>query len=396
LRQNEPSFALATLAVAGGAFAQAQSGVTLYGALDASLMNATKIDAGTGAKNVTALTGGAIVSPVWGIRGSEDLGGGLSGIFNAEGDIEMTNGNTNSNGLFRRKAFAGLSSTSAGTIKFGVEINPLIDLNGQLMPVSGNSVSTVTSTAFGYADFFTKNAITYHTPVLFGGLVGTFQKGLSNTIDESSAGSTTNWGLKYNAGPLTVIAAGQDRKAADASKQISAANTTAYNRKASILGVSYGMGQWTLAAAKINSTIGGTHPGMGNISGSVNIAANDYSGTQLGVGYQMTAQTLLGASHTRASGGATLTNAQARYDFSKRTTGYVMYGLADNSSASTNGILFAPFAPGTSQNSVATTQANINQINISGIGAQGAAGTALGATAGIKSSAIGLGMIHRF
>ncbi|MFZ9664998.1 MAG: porin, partial [Limnohabitans sp.] len=113
--------ALAALA-ATGAFAQAQSGVTLYGALDASLVSATKIDS-TGTKNVTALTGGAIVSPVFGLRGTEDLGGGKSAIFAAEGDIEMTNGNTNSNGLFRRKAFACLTVASLCTIKFGVEIN---------------------------------------------------------------------------------------------------------------------------------------------------------------------------------------------------------------------------------------------------------------------------------
>jgi general bacterial porin, GBP family len=372
--------ALAALA-ATGAFAQAQSGVTLYGALDASLINATKIDT-TGTKNVTALSGGALVSPVWGIRGSEDLGGGLSGIFNAEGDIEMTNGNTNSNGLFRRKAFAGLSSSSMGTIKLGLEINPLIDLNGQLMPVSGNSVSTVTSTAFGYADFFTKNAVTYHTPTLFGGLVGTIQKGMSNTVDETAAGSTTNWGLKYNAGPLTIIAAGQDRKSSTGT-QSSAAQTGATNKTASILGASYAFGPLTLAAAKINSTIGtsGKQSGMTNLSNQITINAGDYSGTQLGLGYQMSAQTLLGASHTRASGGATLTNMQARYDFSKRTTGYAMYGLADNSTAAAGGILFAPFAPGTSQTTV-------NITDTSGKGIQG--------VAGVKQSAIGLGMIHRF
>ena len=350
--------------------------------MDASLVSATKIDS-TGTKNVTALTGGAIVSPVFGLRGTEDLGGGKSAIFAAEGDIEMTNGNTNSNGLFRRKAFAGLTDASLGTIKFGVEINPIIDLNGQLMPVSGNSVSTVTSTAFGYADFFTKNAVTYHTPTLFGGLVATFQKGMSNTIDETTAGSTTNWGMKYAAGPLTLIAAGQNRKSALSATQVSGAQTGVTDKTASILGGSYAFGPLTLAAAKINSTIGtdSKQSGMTNKANQIYLNKGDYSGTQLGLGYQMSAQTLLGASHTRASGGATLTNMQARYDFSKRTTGYVMYGLADNSTASAGGVLFAPFAPGTSQTTV-------NITDSSGNGIQG--------VAGVKQSSIGAGLIHRF
>jgi len=139
----------------------------------------------------------------------------------------------------------------------------------------------------------------------------------------------------------------------------------------------------TLAAAKINSTIGtsGKQSGMSNLANQITIDKGDYSGTQLGLGYQMSAQTLLGASHTRASGGATLTNMQARYDFSKRTTGYAMYGLADNSTAAAGGILFAPFAPGTSQTTV-------NITDTSGKGIQG--------VAGVKQSAIGLGMIHRF
>lgn len=408
--------ALAALAATG---AYAQSSVTIYGALDASIVNATKINGAytnnaataiaAGTQNVTAFTSGAIVSPVWGIRGSEDLGKGMSAIFNVEGDIAMNNGTTNGSGMWRRKAIVGLSDKGMGTIKFGLELNPIIELNGGLMPVSGNSVSTVTSSGFGYADFFTKNAITYVSPALFGGLVATFQKGLSNTIDEATAGSMTAWGLKYSAGPLTLTAAGQSRTgivgantitasntlggggtAVTTNQQASAAHTNYADKKANILGASYALGQWTLGAARINSTISKTGiSGLANIANGAVLNAGDYSGTQLGFGYQMNQQTLLGASHTRASSGATLMNTQARYDFSKRTTGYVMYGLADNSSASQGNVIFAPFAPDTNTTSAAISAAS-NAAN------SATNNLALTAVAGVKQSAIMVGMFHRF
>jgi len=373
--------ALATLAAATGAFAQ--SNVTLYGALDAAYVNATNIDA-TGTKSVNAVTGGTLVSPVFGLRGSEDLGGGSSAVFAAEGDIEMTNGTTNSNGLFRRKAYAGLGSASLGTLKLGVEINPLIDLNGQLMPLGGNAVSTVTSTAFGYADFFTKNAITWNS-ANYAGLEATLQRGQSNTIGDNSSGSITAYGLKYGNGPLKVIAAGQDRKAAQ-SGQASSANTTASTKKANIVGISYTLDKWTLAAASINSTIGtsGKVGGMDAQASQIYINAGSYKGTQLGVGYQATAELLVGASRTSASGAGNLTNFQVRYDLSKRTTVYALAATADNGKGSTGGILFAPIAPSTSQ-----TTLSMSSIGSSGnLGFQG--------VPGVKSNALGTGIIHRF
>jgi len=384
--------ALATLAAASGAFAQAQSGVTLYGALDAGYFNVSNINGGTatnpGTKSVTMMSGGALVSPVFGLRGTEDLGGGNSAIFAAEGDIEMTNGTTNSNGLFRRKAYAGVNSSSFGAIKLGVEINPLIDLNGQLMPVAGNAVSTMTSTAFGYADFFTKNGVTWNSPN-WNGLEATLQKGLSNTIGESTAGSTTNYGLKYTNGGLKVIAAGQDRKAPLAALQQSAAQTTATSKTASILGASYALGDWTLAVASMRSTIGasGVQGGSCTIGATAcSINAGTYRGNQFGVGYQVNAALLVGASRTTASGGGNLTNMQARYSLSKRTTVYGLMATADNSKASTGGIMFMPVGPSTSSTVWSVTSP----------GTAAAATTAYGATAGTKSSAIGAGVIHTF
>jgi len=65
--------ALATVATA----AQAQSSVTLYGVVDMGVMS-SKTD---GSANVLAAQSGALATSRFGLRGTEDLGGGLKASF---------------------------------------------------------------------------------------------------------------------------------------------------------------------------------------------------------------------------------------------------------------------------------------------------------------------------
>jgi len=60
-------------------------------------------------------------------------------------------------------------------------------------------------------------------------------------------------------------------------------------------------------------------------------AVYDLQGQQYGIGWQATPAVLLGLNATTAEG-ATMTNVQARYALSKRTTGYVQVINADNGS----------------------------------------------------------------
>jgi len=378
--------ALATLAVAAGA--SAQSSVTIYGAIDAGVysLNHTSATTDSGAM---IYGDSSLVSSIWGLRGSEDLGGGMKAIFNAESDIQTNNGGLNHNGLFRRAANLGLSA-DWGTVEAGVKINPIIATNAALMPVSGNSVSTVTSTAFSYADFFTKNALTYTSPTVLGGLVAQIQRGFGNTTGDSTAGSVTAWSLNYTNGPLSLRAAAQDRKeggtnaSSNASISSSCGSTSVsatspglgtsqgacFNKRANILGASYVIGQFTIAAANIKSSNATALAG----------AYTDRTGNQFGVAYQLNAQTLLGASQTRAEG-STLTNMQARYDLSKRSTLYFNYGKSVNSADGK--INFTPIA--------------LNTGGAPGVSLTNAAGTAAwGGVTSLDSAAYGVGMIHRF
>jgi len=96
--------------------AHAQSSVTLYGLIDAGL---TYTNNQNGSHNFK-MTSGAVNGSRWGLRGSEDLGGGLKAIFTLENGFSIANGTLGQQGReFGRQAFVGLSSNQFGTVTLG-------------------------------------------------------------------------------------------------------------------------------------------------------------------------------------------------------------------------------------------------------------------------------------
>jgi len=109
----------AGLALAGmSATAWAQSSVTLYGIVDTGIEYVSHADAaGDSVVRMPGITGE--VPSRWGLRGKEDLGGGLSAIFALESGFNMRSGTLNQGGrLFGRQAWVGLSSPY-GNLTFG-------------------------------------------------------------------------------------------------------------------------------------------------------------------------------------------------------------------------------------------------------------------------------------
>jgi predicted porin len=89
MKKNIAIALLATGSVAGPALAQSTSSVTLYGIIDLSVRAQSGL---SGANAPAAGSMGSVNSGVgptsrWGIRGSEDLGGGLRAIFNLESTL---------------------------------------------------------------------------------------------------------------------------------------------------------------------------------------------------------------------------------------------------------------------------------------------------------------------
>ncbi|MBU6490513.1 MAG: porin, partial [Burkholderiales bacterium] len=117
--------------------AYAQSSVTLYGVIDSGLLYQNA--AGTSAipalnKNggkVFAVKDGGIYASNWGMRGTEDIGGGykvnfrLQGTFNSGTGALGLSGTGNGNAIFSQYATIGVSSPH-GRVDVGRQIVPMI------------------------------------------------------------------------------------------------------------------------------------------------------------------------------------------------------------------------------------------------------------------------------
>ncbi|MEW9582745.1 porin [Paraburkholderia sp. DGU8] len=110
------SLIVVAVAASFASVAHAQSSVTLYGLLDAGLTYTSNV-----AHNAKWAAGsGGINQSMFGLRGSEDLGGGLKAIFTLESGFNVNNGKfANNNGMFNRQAFVGLSSAQFGAVTLG-------------------------------------------------------------------------------------------------------------------------------------------------------------------------------------------------------------------------------------------------------------------------------------
>jgi len=126
--------------------AQAQSSVTLYGVIDAGLEFANHVaplsTAGFGpnpgpGNNVYRLNSGGFSASRWGIRGTEDLGGGLKSIFVLESGFSVDNGTSLQGGrLFGRQAFVGVTHNTFGQITLGRQYTSLLTALVNFLPMA--------------------------------------------------------------------------------------------------------------------------------------------------------------------------------------------------------------------------------------------------------------------
>src|SRR5215469_707966 len=101
-------FATALLLACPDAFAQ--NSVTLYGRIDGGVqyLNHIATPSGGSTSSWTA-EGGDWGTSMLGFKGSEDLGGGMSSVFDLETALQIMNGTTGGGRLFSRRAYAGLA-----------------------------------------------------------------------------------------------------------------------------------------------------------------------------------------------------------------------------------------------------------------------------------------------
>jgi hypothetical protein len=185
-----------------GAFAgtaAAQSSVTLYGVADA---NVERIK---GATSLTRISSGGVQGSRWGLRGTEDLGGGLKAVFQLESGFNIDTGTSGQGGaLFGRQAYVGLAG-SFGAVRLGRQYSPMDDVAGMVGTKTHDVLSVVP--IIGNGDYNrVNNAVTYLTPN-FGGFTAQVQYSLGaenqNTNTSKDFQKQYSMHAMYSGGPFS-------------------------------------------------------------------------------------------------------------------------------------------------------------------------------------------------
>lgn len=120
-------FALCLLTGLISAPAFAQSSVTLYGIID----NGITYVSNSGGSSLWKAASGSNLGSRWGLKGSEDLGGGLKAIFVLENGFNSYNGKLGQGGLeFGRQAWVGISHPWVGKLTMGRQYDSIVDYVG--------------------------------------------------------------------------------------------------------------------------------------------------------------------------------------------------------------------------------------------------------------------------
>jgi len=184
---NKTALNLAVLAMAAAAGAvQAQSNVQIYGLLDVGVENANNQSA-TGGSATRVISGGMNTSR-WGLRGTEDLGGGLKAVFGLEGGILMDTG-AQDGALFKRQAYVGLEG-AFGRVVAGRSFTSVYDTVISFDPMGfAPYYSWATS---GPATGPSKYGFTtqYDNLIKYSGGVGDFKFGATYAAGEQTTGTS--------------------------------------------------------------------------------------------------------------------------------------------------------------------------------------------------------------
>lgn len=136
MRKSELA-AAAALCLGTGAMAQTSDGVTLYGIIDVSARHQSGLTStyARTAGDTDTLASGVGPTSRWGVRGSEDLGGGLRALFNLESGINVDVGTfANAATYFDRNSTIGLASRW-GTLTAGRQNTLVADSVGVVDPI---------------------------------------------------------------------------------------------------------------------------------------------------------------------------------------------------------------------------------------------------------------------
>lgn len=225
--------ALSALALAAATAANAQapatSSVQIYGVVDAYLQ------AANGANSLNRVQSGGLNGSRFGVRGSEDLGGGLRAIFTIESGINLDDGSFGQGAFWGRQAWVGLA-TPYGQLTLGRQYGSIYHLTADFSEFTNGPVGPSTAVIGGFGGYEpvrgsaatatgnggpsrNNNSIKFETPNFSG-----FKAGALLGLGEVSGGTNETriadvYG-RYTAGPLDVMLSLQDDKSAAATLDV--------------------------------------------------------------------------------------------------------------------------------------------------------------------------------
>ena len=278
-----------------------------------------------------------------GFKGSEDLGNGLSAIWQIEQQINTNSGTGGAfGGANLRNTFVGLKSKDLGTVLGGHydtpykvatgRLDPFADTMGDYNGVVGAANGVAAST---YFDQRPSNVVDYISPNWSGLSVAAAyafgaQTAVNNVTTTDKNANLYSLAAMYDAGPFFLSAAYEKQNFGFGVPSVGTMQGTApgQDRSAYKIGAGYSIMDFTLGAlyekTKDNLGVGGAN--------SLGHSAYYLSGK-----YQMGAIALKAAygkanSNATANTGAKLYTVGADYSFSKRTTVYALYTEIKNDS----------------------------------------------------------------
>ncbi len=304
--------ALAVLTAFTGV-AYAQSSVTLFGVVDLAMR-----DTKNGSQSIKSLTSSGNLSSRLGVRGVEDLGGGLRAGFWIEGDLAPDTGNAAGMTWQRRSTVSLLGGF--GEVRLGRDLTPSFMNHVVFDPFGfigvGGNAGVISTVASGVGTLVrANNSIGYFLPAL-GGVYGQF-------MVAAGEGGAAPWNkyvgarVGYAAGPVNVAAAfGKTDRG------------TLADFKDTNIGMSYKLSFMTMMFRY----------------GKTEAGAVEQTNTQFGANVPIGAGTLK-ASYIKASGtgtsfDATLIAVGYVYDLSKRTALYGTMSRINNGGTAAAGARF--------------------------------------------------------
>jgi len=334
--------------------AHAQSSVTLYGLIDAGISYVSNVKDATGGSSHAFQYGDGVASGSrWGLRGAEDLGGGLKAIFVLESGFNSGNGTSGQGGaLFGRQAYVGLTKSNIGTISLGRQYSFSTDILGANYSTGANTaagnyayhvndVDQLTSSRINNAAKFTSanfSGFTFGALYGFSNQAGAFA-GSPTTSTTTNNGSSRaySFGANYAYGPFSLGAAYTE--ITYPSQAVPSFSTTLANistgtiRELRTFGVGgrYAIGPATLWALWTNTL-------FSPLTGS----STQYNAYEIGGKYALTSALsgALGYTYSRASGSFTghwnQVNGVVDYALSKRTDVYLL-GIYQQASGNVRG-----------------------------------------------------------